>query len=218
MESKNYAVITGDIIGSTKLSRPEKDKLDILLHEIFMFFEKDKRMWGLEKPFEIFRGDSFQAVFNKPPLALNISLIIRSFLRMQETGKDSTNIFDARIAAGIGKIEVISETVGKSNGEAFHLSGRIIDTMKLGGFSIQLRTPWENVNNEFDVHCFVLSKIIDSLTAPQANVVFYKLQNFKEIEISDILKISQPAVNQRSKSSQWDVIELITKRFQSVIK
>lgn len=218
MESENYAVITGDIIGSTKLNRSEKDKLDIFLHEIFMFFEKNKNLWGLEKPFEIFRGDSFQAVFKKPAKALNISLIIRSFLRMQKTDKYSGNIFDARIATGIGKIESLSETVGKSNGEAFHFSGRVIDTMKSGGYSIQLRTSSDNINNEFDVHCYVLSKIMDTLTAPQANVVFYKLQNYKEVEISELLKISQPAVNQRSKSSQWDVIELITKRFQNVIE
>ena len=216
-----YAVITADIIGSSQLSKEEKQILSVALKDIFTYFAEQGTEWGIKQSFEVFRGDSFQALCSDPKKALHIALIIRSFLRKHKINEEpieqKATLFDARFALGLGNIDTLGNTVGQSNGEAFHISGKLIDNMKLANYSFQIGSSNEKINNEFLVHSFVLSQYFEKLTALQAEVIYYKLLGLKEIEIATKTQISQSAVNQRSKAGGWDVIELILKRYAEVI-
>jgi hypothetical protein len=213
-----YAVITADVIGSSQLSIDDKKLLSAALNEIFAYFEEHSKEWGIEQPFEVFRGDSFQTLCNEPKKALHIALIVRSFLLKykldNETTEPKKSIFDARFAIGLGNVEILGSTVGQSNGEAFQISGKLVDTMKSVNYTFQLGT---NLNSEFSVHCFILGQYFERLTSMQAEVIYYKLLGLKEAEIGTKIQISQSAVNQRSKAAGWDVIELILKRYIEVI-
>ncbi len=67
-----YAVITGDIVASSRLEGEERKALLRLLKAIFA--EVKRRERGLVREFDIFWGDSFQRMVEDPRLALNISL------------------------------------------------------------------------------------------------------------------------------------------------
>jgi hypothetical protein len=216
-----YAVITADIIGSSILTKDEKQILSTSLLEIFTYFTINSKEWEIKQSFEVFRGDSFQALCSNPQKALHVALIVRSFLRKYRTNDDQSDtknsIFDARFAIGLGKVDLLGNTVGQSNGEAFQISGRTIDTMKLANYSFQIGSANEDLNKEFLVHTFVLGQYFEKLSTLQAEVIYYKLLGIKEAEIAAKLQISQPAVNQRSKAAGWEVIELIMKRYAEVV-
>ncbi len=55
-------------------------------------------------------------------------------------------------------------------------------------------------------------------TQNQAELVYYKLQNKKEEEIAKLLRISQSAVNQRTKTAQWNAIEKLIIYFERVVQ
>ena len=81
-------------------------------------------------PFEIFRGDSFQAVFSRPDRTLFASVLLFLKLSLYNTGaKDIA----ARLSIGIGTIDYLLESgsVGETDGTAFRLNtGR--DSIKAG--------------------------------------------------------------------------------------
>ncbi len=74
-----YFVITGDIIGSSAV----KGRRELLLSAMRKTFEEITLEFSaaVEKPFEIYRGDSFQTVIKQPGKALLISILIRAKLR-----------------------------------------------------------------------------------------------------------------------------------------
>ena len=62
----------------------------------------------------------------------------------------------------------------------------------------------------------LLSNLVDSYSAKQAEVVFYKLLGYKEVEISEKVGIYQSAVNMRSTSAQWGLLNTAIKDFEEL--
>ncbi|MGZ5135248.1 MAG: hypothetical protein ACXWCG_08865, partial [Flavitalea sp.] len=60
--------------------------------------------------------------------------------------------------------------------------------------------------------------LIQKWTQNQAELVLYKLQNKKEEEIAATLKVTQSAVNQRTKTAQWMAIEKLILYFEKTVK
>jgi hypothetical protein len=115
-----YAVITGDIVGSTKLSPKQLVDLRKTLDEAVRVFSKRNDECVFKAP-EFFRGDSWQVLLNKPGAALNLALLIQaSFI---ERGVQT------RAAIGIGTVASLDKTIATSTGEAFALSGRALENI-----------------------------------------------------------------------------------------
>ena len=57
---------------------------------------------------------------------------------------------------------------------------------------------------------------MDSYSAKQAEVVFYKLLGFKEMEISRRIGVYQSAVNMRSTGAQWGLLNTAIKDFEEL--
>lgn len=212
-----YAVITGDIVGSSKIKNNQRSHLLSLLKSTFCTMEKIIP-GRIQSPFEIHRGDSFQGVLSNPEDALRIVILIRTSLRYGFKIKQSQNILDARIAAGIGKITFLPSGRGsEGDGEAFWLSGPILDKMK-GDKRLVIRTPWEEINSELDVECALLDALINRWSAEQAQAINGKIKNLTQEQIARQLGISQPAVRQRLKrAGSWAVEELCS-RYEQLIQ
>ena len=216
----NYSVITGDVIGSSTIGMEREQLLSLLkktFEEITLEFSE-----VIEKPFEIFRGDSFQSVVKQPSKALLISTLIRAKLRsLPLTGsktKSIENKLDVRIAIGIGKIGFKADRVIESDGEAFKFSGKLLDEITESGQNLKIKTPWEDVNSELDVECYFIDTIISKWTMEQAEAVYLKLLRSKTQQvIAKKLKISQPAVRKRIFSANLKSIELFLGRFENLI-
>jgi len=214
------AVVTGDIIDSTKLGEEENTQLIQGLKLIIEDFEKDELLKG-----EMFRGDSLQCLIYSPSEALKITLLIKTFVKgivSINNSKEkndaeklvSKSVFDIRLAIGIGQTHSENERVSMSQGEAFNLSGRLLDDMKHKQ-TIAIRTN-DSFNNELDTSFKLLDFILSNATQNQCEVIYYKLQGLTEVEISEKIGVNQSAVNQRSNSSGWSAINSLIQRFESI--
>ena len=67
-----------------------------------------------------------------------------------------------------------------------------------------------------DSYVALLNNLVDSYSTKQAEVVFYKLLGYKEVDISKRLSIYQSAVNMRSTSAQWGLLNTAIKDFEDL--
>lgn len=215
------AVLTADLINSTQFEESIlEDILNSLKTEFNLISEELKNQ---HFRISIYRGDSFQGELENPEKALEIVLKIKSAINkihVQKTAKHKafSKIADFKIAIGIGKKELERESVAESNGQAYQLSGRTLDSMKNENRKTKLQTPSEEINDEFDASFYLLDTITDRWSTASAEVVYYLLQGMKEREIADEIGISQSAVNQRKKAAGWEAIEVLLKRYEAVIQ
>ncbi len=217
-QEKLYAVLTGDVAGS---SRFEGEQRALLLTALKQSFSLVSEILGedlLAFPYEIFRGDSFQGVLHYPAKALKSALIIRAALRksFQTTLKDAV---DARIAIGIGTISMLpGGRGGEGDGEAYRNSGPSLDKMTRESRFIKIVTPWEPVNQELNVECALLDTIISRWTSRQAEVFIETLKGKTQEQIATELKVSQPGIRKRIQSSNIYPIELMNNRFDHLLR
>jgi predicted DNA-binding protein YlxM (UPF0122 family) len=211
--NKIYAVLTGDLIGSSRFRVEEREKVISNLKDSFKMISSD----SITSPFMIFRGDSFQGVLSRPDEALNAALIIRASLLSRFKGKRAR--LDARIAVGIGTINYLpGNQVGEGDGEAYRNSGLELDKMKKREQNLIIKTPWTNVNEELRIECSLLDALIQRWTKEQAEVILYHItKGVTQEEIAKILSISQPAVFQRLKTGGYWAVQAFLEHFEVTI-
>jgi len=229
---KIHGIITGDIVSSRDIEVTIREKLfedmDLLLKDL-------KNQWI--NTFETYRGDSLQCETKSPEFSLRVALIIRSFFRayfpdelkpkrsikkgnkpIMTKGYFATN-FDVRLGIGIGTIDFIrNDKITSSDGEAFRLSGEALDDLSQGTQRLALKTFNAPFTEQMEPAVLLLDALIQKWTQNQAELVLYKLQDKKEDEIATQLKISQSAVNQRTKTAQWLAIEKLVHYFEKTVK
>ena len=208
------AVLTGDLIDSTKYDVQELDLILDTLNQEFKLLISDQN----DMDFKIFRGDSFQGITLDASKALYLALAIKTAInQLHVQNKKISGLPDLRIAIGIGSVNLKRASILESNGEAFQFSGRALDTMKGDYPRLLLKTADEDLNNEFNVHFSFLDSVTSKWSKESAEVAYYLLRGYKEREIAEKLGIYQSAVNQRKKAANWDSIALLLKRYQSAI-
>lgn len=211
-----YAVITGDIVGSSKLTASQRSHLLSVLKSSFKTIN-DILPDGIRAPFEIHRGDSFQGVLFKPKIALRVAIAIRASLRHGFQTKQRRYALDARIAVGIGHIDFLPEDRGsEGDGEAFRLSGQTLDEMK-GDQRLIIRTPWQAVDAELDIECALLDAMINRWSAEQSQAILGQIRGLTQKRAAKEFGISQPAVRQRLKSAGGWAIEELCRRYEQLI-
>src|SRR4030067_3700189 len=96
VKEKVYAVLTGDIVGSTKLPSTSRQTLQQVLYKAS---EKISHYFRNDVPYnmDVFRGDSWQFIVIDPSKSLRIGLFLRSLIR---EGVDGMRV-DTRISIGM---------------------------------------------------------------------------------------------------------------------
>jgi hypothetical protein len=206
---KKHAVITGDIINFTKL--PAKKG-----HALIEDFEQLLRSW-IKKSVdaEIYRGDSYQILFDDISLALNRSIQLLCWFKLRSDLSNKIYL-GTRISIGIGTVSYRGKNVLNSDGEAFHLSGRYFDHMN-GDEILAIRTNDDKKNKAIEVILNFVNKIIREWTVAQAEVIYMLVEGKTQQEIADALALSQPSVNSRIKLSNWKDIELAIKYIADLV-
>ena len=209
------AVITGDIVNSTKL---KGDDYAQLIKSLKTSFKRISELYSGNKPvaFDIFRGDSFQGVIPQPESALEATLLIRSCLRKHQPA-DHAFSWDARTAIGIGTVDNVPEKVSEGTGEAFTNSGKYLDQMKKEQ-RLSVITPWDYINDEMHSQTALLDAIVAKWSTAQAEVVFELLQGKTRKSIGQAFGISQAAIHYRVKGAGWDAIQKFIERYKFVVK
>lgn len=181
---------------------------------------------------ELIRGDSFQCLIPNPRAALQIALLIRTYVRslnptatydiyhrenptLSQTRLLTKWMFDVRMAIGIGSLDYEGNTLAESDGEAFHLSGRALDRLKDGRQNLEITTS-DIHKEELASMAILVDAIISKTTALQCEVINLKLLGHTETEIGKRLEINQSAVNQRSVAGNWWAIRSAVERFERI--
>lgn len=220
MKIGTIAVITGDLVNSSQFEPGRMEEIMKLLSRKLDTFNDRKNDGNIS--FAISRGDSFQGIVENPLNALKIAIELKAFLNSymvyDSVATNASPIADVRISIGIGEASYDLKAINISNGEAFQLSGRILDAMKSKDSKMALTTSNGDINDEFKVHMKFLDSITDRWSGASAEVVAFLLRGYKEQDIAKELNRSQAAINQRKKAAGWDEIQLLLKRYEQVFK
>jgi hypothetical protein len=199
------AVITADIVNSTRLSRPEYKKLVKNLTVILQPYQ-----------FEFFRGDSFQVFVKTPEAAFMVLLQVRT-AAMKLSGT-SMPLADIRASIGIGSIKLPVKSFQTAAGDVFILSGRSFDKMQK---EERLIMVCDEKNKAVNLGLKVVSQFIDylfqRLTFKQAAVVHELLMDRTQIETAKRLKKSQATVHKHTQSAGWPEIEKLIQDYRNLI-
>lgn len=211
------AVITGDII---KSSIVKDEEYKILIDAINKTFEEIKVSLDIDIKYEIWRGDSFQAVIQDAKQALKAAILFRAGLK-SKTPEEFSKTWDARLSIGIGDISFEGESVASSNGEAFVLSGHKLDELTENKVvNLAVNTKWKDINDEFLVSVSLADVIITDWTKKQAEAIsFFLVKSETQEVIAQRLNISQAALSKRiNKQGKLFLILLLVERFEKLIE
>jgi hypothetical protein len=205
------AVITGDIVRSEQI---ELNKRDLLLHVLQETVESLQNKSPMSM--ELFRGDSFQIVLEKPEMSLEVASMIRAGLK-SNTPADSFGVWDARISIGIGTIDYLGDRVVTSDGEAFRLSGRGLDAMEKS--RLVIKTCWQEVNEELDAGLAFVDDLITGWSVNQAKAIFLSMgKGLSQSNIANSIAKSQQNVSKTLTSAKESLLVRFSARFETIIK
>lgn len=204
-------IITADIVDSTKMDVEVRNALPEILNKI-----ADSLREVTSLRLEMYRGDSFQIVVDDYAKAPFVAVLMRIGL-MRNSCMANMRKLDARVSVGIGKVSYLADTIGKSDGEAFVLSGRAFD--KLGKRRLVVVTSDEKVNSELAVYESILDELLSDVTCARSRTIFAHLLN-PELTMEKIghsLGISKQAVSQAYRATRVAIIDLVLKRMEYVL-
>ncbi|HNR93940.1 MAG TPA: hypothetical protein PKK36_04940 [Kiritimatiellia bacterium] len=210
-KNKSYAVLTGDIVGSTSLPSERRGEL----HDIMKKGAKDlKRQFKTALPleFDIFSGDSWQMLIVEPWHALRIALYFRAYIQAYLVG------LDTRIAIAVGSVEFLPKgRVSEGDGEAFRLSGRLLQeknqTSRMrfaGGRRIFERRGWDAAFYLMD------ALIMRAWTDKRAKAMLGALQGWPQEQIATLWDppIRQQSVTEHLQGAAWETIRAVLKEYE----
>ena len=123
---KIYAVLTGDLVKSSRLTSAESRGAMGRLKKMAVAFA-EQHPNSVVGRMDTFRHDSWQLLLENPALAFRTAVFLRAALKLQS---DANTKYDTRISIGIGEVELISKRrISDSRGPAFTCSGQGLDTI-----------------------------------------------------------------------------------------
>jgi len=119
-----YAVVTGDIIGSSQLGPQRLEAAMALLRRLASEFQQIHPESIVGRP-DVFRGDSWQICLQQPALVVTATVFLRAGFKADD--------LDTRIGIGWGTVERLNpDRISQSSGSAFTRSGQALDTLGKG--------------------------------------------------------------------------------------
>jgi hypothetical protein len=195
------AIITGDIINSEK--HPSSEWME-MLKNFFAQFGPSPMNW------EIYRGDEFQLKVNKEN-ALLTAIRLKALIK-------SVKGLDVRMAIGIGLETFLGAGVTESNGPAYQLSGRTLESLKDSKISLSIATDNEFYDRTLNLMLRLSLDFMDDWSVVSAEIMTLVLENpeASQKEIAKQLGIKQSAVSQRLKRARLDLVEELLTYYQHV--
>lgn len=197
----SYAALTGDIVGSRKLSPARLQRVRALIGAVAADFGRRQPRALCGAP-QVFRGDAWQLLLREPRWALRVALLIRAgLLAADEVG--------TRVAIGVGTVEAVDRRhVSLSTGEAFTLSGHALDRIT-GYFDLTGALPERAapLTEWFPAMLHVCSGLTRSWTRRQAQIVGLALRpddpTHETIAGALRPKISKQSVTESLAAARW---------------
>jgi hypothetical protein len=216
------AVLSADLVGFTKLDPRRAHEVIGELKAFIDEIESQQIKSNVAFNFQIRRGDSIQGQINDVSRALEIGLLFKAAVTQMALGSQIRRRhpdIDIRLAIGLGEIEEAdSGLVNEAFGEAYVNSGRTLDRMKKERRLFAIKTPVAEWDRELDTQCRLLEVVLSGWNIASAELTYWLLKGYTEMEIAEKLNISQSAVNQRKKKAGWSGIEAMNTRFKELTR
>jgi hypothetical protein len=160
-----FAVITGDIVASSRQSPEDRRKLAGILKQASKEIAH-KYPNSVPQSIDVFRGDSWQLVLTNPTISLTAAVLFRASVI---AASPSTVRIDTRLAIGVGPIDYWPPSrVSEGNGEAYKASGSALDSLESSAqMKFATAEPVEQ-NPLLDATVRLLDAIIQEWTVSQA--------------------------------------------------
>ncbi|WP_158769606.1 MarR family transcriptional regulator [Paraglaciecola sp. L1A13] len=159
------AVLTGDLVDSTNMSRQDYQLAIRLMEHYIQVCQKRFNTRG-----EIYRGDAIQLIFSQPQYAMRVAIELKSLLI---SAPDATKPIGITLSVGLGDQLIEGSTPSVSQGSAFTLSGRGLDITPSGHMSLH------HEGSDFYDALVLATQFLDHLlcshTKIQANVLYHYL-------------------------------------------
>lgn len=202
-------VITGDLVNSTNIAAEWRqtivDALNLCVKE-FLPLTPIK--------LDMYRGDSFQVVVDRPDHVLALAIALRAKLKTKTPKKQK--MWDARLSIGIGEVSFESHSIVTSDGEAFMLSGRSFDN--IGKKRLTISTTWSDFDKDIELVTRFADDIITSWTAKQARVVYQSILFPKlQKDLAEDLGMTRQNFNSHWISAKGQLILDYVEYFKSLI-
>lgn len=157
---------------------------------------------------------TFTVFISEPKKALKAVVYIGAYLAKSKNKIPSRS--KVRMGIGLGKAKIPNKFFTKKEGLAFDYAEEVLNSMKKHEL-IRVKSPWPDVNEEFDVGCTFAETLMKKWTVAQAEVVLERIKGKNQTEIGRKLQISQPAVAKHLMASHWEPVEKFLIRFYKVI-
>jgi hypothetical protein len=201
------AVLTGDIVNSTKLPTSQESWL---LEVLDRFLEPH--------PHEFYRGDSFQAYIREPSEALEVALACRAVTIEITTKEEASVRGDIRIGIGIGEVAVPVSSLGSAKGEAFFLSGRELDELQQTERRLAITCSDKMANIGFEIMADYLDSIFLDLSGKQADVIVSLLRGLTQQQLAISSKKAKSTISGLATAGRWPEIERILQQYSQLIE
>lgn len=206
--STTVAVITGDIIGSSRYARLDRQRLDRVLRAAFR--ETERRFRGAihtRMAFRITAGDEFQCVVADVPRVLEILTYIRA---VAATGGLEPPL-RFRSSVGVGEISVTKRSSPyEEDGVAFVRSRRGLEDLSKGRGPTRwtkLVTGHGDKDMTADTVLCLADHIFEGWTVPQWEAVRWAILGLTRQAIARKLKIAHQNVTKRLRAAGWPHLE-----------
>lgn len=226
-----FATVSADIIAYTALHEMDRRKLESGIKDLLV------KLTAIYKKHSFFgrmvQGDYIECAVNSPEHALRIALLLKTFVKSFEPQHSNTENSQfkyfrehgIRLAVAIGRLDALDPEKGIIDGEAIYMSGRTIK-----GFSTSEKqkiiikntmffwTDSKQLQEQFDTIFILLDTIISKYSSKQSEIIYYKLLDFSEKEISQRLRKTQSTISQHSTAAGWLSIEKAVNHFENTFK
>ncbi|MCK5130880.1 MAG: hypothetical protein KAR40_01860 [Candidatus Sabulitectum sp.] len=221
MSEQSYAVLTGDLVNSSKLTSMQSAKAMQWLRDAAKKFETLYPQ-SISGELDTFRHDSWQMLMIKPELCLRASVYLRTALKLHS---DTKARYDSRISIGFGEVEMIAKSrVSDSRGHAFAISGKNLDTMSrnrlMCGAQFNDSVAFKLFSN---VALPLLDCVVTDWTSTEAQAVHGTLEGHTQEKLAKLLPpnprtgkdITRQAVSDSLERGYWATVADVLSRIES---
>jgi len=204
----DYAVITGDIVRASTLGAAERVGL---LSEITRASQalQEKFPDDVPEPVDVFRGDGWQMVVNRPEQSFRVGLFFRAWIR---THGPQGRRLDTRMAVAVGRLtSVPANRVSEGDGEAFRASGRALDLLR-EPVRLALVVPpaaAPGLAGALEAFAPVFDALVQGWTERQARAVLARLHGATQEAIAHTWPetITRQAIARHLAKAHWPAVE-----------
>ncbi|MEZ5072265.1 MAG: hypothetical protein R2751_15210 [Bacteroidales bacterium] len=211
----HFAVIAGELAPGTTVSREQFSKVPDLIRASFQAVNRMTVEPGVLK-YEILRMDEFMGLSENPLYAMRSLIMLIGafrFLSFRELGIK----IHLRASLGLGPVEFAGDLIRESDGTAFRNASHGLEKMKRDQHLV-IHPGEKKTEEEFNLTCRFMDILIRNLSDEQSEALFLSLSGKNQSEISQMLGISQPAVNRRLKAANAQVIQKFIARYETLLK